>query len=165
MFNYFKKIAITNRANDEILYEYVMNEIEDNYKVKGLWAKAYANSNGDDNKVEPLYMQLRVQAIKDKFTALEIAYDELSRKQLFELIKNGLKNSSKNTQIDEEKLNIKQYNDTLKIEEAIKLLNTKGYKIKKYRDYWKVNEPLGGKIKIYNLQELFEYAQSREYHN
>ena len=54
MFNYFKKNAISNRANDAVLYEYVMSEIENNLKIKGLWAKAYANSNGDDNKIEPL---------------------------------------------------------------------------------------------------------------
>ena len=97
MFNYFKKIAITNRANDEVLYEYVMNELENNVKVKGLWAKAYANASGDDNKIEPLYMQFRVQSIKDEFTAIDIAYDELSRKQLFEFIKNGFKNTLENT--------------------------------------------------------------------
>lgn len=91
MFNYFKKKAIENRVNDEILYEYVTEELEKNIKVKGLWAKSYANSEGNDNKVEPLYMQYRVQAIKDEFSSLEIMYNELSRQKIFDFISSGFK--------------------------------------------------------------------------
>ena len=94
MFDYFKKKAIENRANDEILYEYVTEELEQNIKVKGLWAKAYANSDGNDNKIEPLYMQYRVQAIKDVFSSLEIMYNELSRQKLFDFISNGFKSEN-----------------------------------------------------------------------
>ncbi len=89
-FDKFKMNKITDRANDEILYEYVLSELEQNIKFKGLWAKAYANSEGDENKIEPLYMQYRVQAIKDRLVALEIAYNEMSRKQLFQYIKDKL---------------------------------------------------------------------------
>lgn len=91
MFNLIKKKIIQNRLQDEILYEYVAEEIEENIKNKGLWAKAYAQSEGDLNKVEPLYMQYRVQAIKDVFTSLEIIYSELSRAYLFKFIANGFK--------------------------------------------------------------------------
>jgi len=93
MFNYFKKKAIENRINDEILYEYVIEELEKDIRFKGLWAKAYANSEGNENRVEPLYMQYRVQAIKDTLTSLNILYDELSRQSLFEFIANGFKNT------------------------------------------------------------------------
>ena len=167
MFNYFKKIAITNRANDEILYEYVMNELENNFKVKGLWAKAYANASGDDNKIEPLYMQFRVQSIKDEFTAIDIAYDELSRKQLFEFIKNGFKNTTENPIVNTRTRTIIKEKTKSQIdeEEAIKLLKFKGYLPEKYSDHWRIKEPLGGKAKIYTLKDLLEYANSRENHN
>ena len=167
MFNYFKKIAITNRANDEILYEYVMDELENDFKVKGLWAKAYANSNGDDNKIEPLYMQLRVQAIKDIFTSIDITYDELSRKQLFEFIKNGFKNTNGNTIVDRKKNIVIKEKTKSQIDEekAMKLLVSKGYKPEKYSNCWKIKEPLGGKAKIDTLQDFLEYAKSRENHN
>jgi hypothetical protein len=92
MFDYFKKKAIKERTSDEILYEYVTEELEKNIKVKGLWAKAYANSDGNDNKIEPLYMQYRVQSIKDIFSSLEIMYNELSRQKLFDFISSGFKN-------------------------------------------------------------------------
>ena len=95
MFNFFKKQAIVNRVNDEILYEYVLEELEGNIKKKGLWAKAYANSDGDDSKIEPLYMQYRVQAIKDVFTSLDIMYTELPRSTVFDLVKNNFENIKK----------------------------------------------------------------------
>jgi len=99
MFDYFKKKAIENRVNDEVLYEYVIEELEKNIKVKGLWAKAYANSDGNDNKIEPLYIQYRVQSIKDVFTSLEIMYNEFSRQKLFDFISSGFK--------DKEVINVK----------------------------------------------------------
>ena len=138
MFNYFKKNAISNRANDTVLYEYVMSEIENNFKIKGLWAKAYANSNGNDNKIEPLYMQFRVQSIKDKFTAIDIAYQELSRKKLFEFIGNGFKDSSKNY-IAEDKISIKEeIVNNSSIKEKTKELDKSAIK----EDEWTVSEYL-----------------------
>ncbi|WP_415405661.1 hypothetical protein ACLHDG_07800 [Sulfurovum sp. CS9] len=78
--------------DDEILYEYVLlNEIEEDNKVKSTWAKALAHSDGIDVKAESIYMQYRVQSIKDQFDAQKIAYDEMSKESLFDYIKNGFK--------------------------------------------------------------------------
>ena len=44
-------------------------------------------------KIEPLYMQYRVQSIKDIFSSMEILYNELSRQKLFNFISNGFKNN------------------------------------------------------------------------
>ncbi len=90
LFDKFKMKGIMDRANDEVLYEYVLNELEDGVRIKGLMAKAYANSEGNENKIEPLYMQYRVQAIKDRLTALEIAYNEMAKLDLFFYIKHKL---------------------------------------------------------------------------
>lgn len=83
MFDTIRKAVIQNREDDALLYEYVLTEIESNVILKGLWAKAMALSEGNDNKIQPLYMQYRVQSIKDEFTKLRIAYKELSRDPLF----------------------------------------------------------------------------------
>ena len=91
MLNIIKKAGIINRANDEILYEYVLDEMEQGVRIKGLWAKALAHSDGLEAKAKSMYMQYRVQSIKDQFDALKIAYDEMSRKRLFDYIKNGFK--------------------------------------------------------------------------
>lgn len=90
MFDYFKKIAISNRADDELLYEYVLNEMESNIIVKGLWGKALANSNGNDENAKSIYMKYRVQSIKDIFTAREIAYNELTKPKLFKYIQDKI---------------------------------------------------------------------------
>ena len=95
MFNFIKKAIIANRAEETILYEYVLDELEDGYKVRGLWAKALAMSEGDENKATSLYMQYRVQNIKDFFVSLKIAYEELSKAQ----IKNKLINLVKNNEV------------------------------------------------------------------
>ncbi len=89
-FDKFKINEISDRADDEILYEYVLTEIEQDIKFKGLWAKAYANSEGNESKIEPLYMQYRVQSIKDRLVAMEIAYDQMNKKRLFDFIKDKL---------------------------------------------------------------------------
>ena len=34
MFDYFKKKAIIDRSNDELLYEYVLEELESNIKIR-----------------------------------------------------------------------------------------------------------------------------------
>lgn len=88
MFNIFKKRAITNRLEENILYEYVLDEMEKGIQIRGIWAKALAHSDGIESKAESIYMQYRVQSIKDELDALKIAYDEMSKKKLFSFIKN-----------------------------------------------------------------------------
>jgi len=90
MFDYFKKIAISNRADDELLYEFVLNEIENGVVSRGLWGKALANSSGNDANAKSIYMRYRVQSIKDVFTAQKIAYKELSKPKLFQYIQDKI---------------------------------------------------------------------------
>ena len=91
MFNFIKKKVIENRENDALLFEYVLEEINKDIKINSLWAKAIAYSEGNDKKIKPLYMQYRVQSIKDEFTKRDIAYDELKRDILFYKITNIFK--------------------------------------------------------------------------
>ncbi len=82
----FKKKFIKNRADDEILYEYVLEEMEKDIIIKGLWGKALAYSEGDEAKAKSMYMQYRVQSIKDVFTSKQIEYESLSKPAIFKLI-------------------------------------------------------------------------------
>ncbi len=80
---------LSNRS-DEVLYEFVMDEMEQESElIKGLWAKALAHAEGNDSKAKALYMQYRVQAIKDQLSALQIDLSDLSKEELFDIIKNG----------------------------------------------------------------------------
>jgi len=81
MFDTIKKVLIQNREDDALLYEYVLTEIENEVILKGLWAKAMALSECNDNKIQALYMQYRVQSIKDELTKQNIAYKEMSKEE------------------------------------------------------------------------------------
>lgn len=65
----FEKIKISSagrRLYEEKLYEQVVSELINGEKRSGLWAKALANSNGIEEKAKALYIQYRVQSIKDE---------------------------------------------------------------------------------------------------
>lgn len=94
MFNFIKKKVIKNRVQDEILYEYVLNEMEQGIKIKGLWAKAFAHSSGNEGKTSALYMQYRVQSIKDYFTSLQISYEEMPKNKILETLINTKKDEN-----------------------------------------------------------------------
>lgn len=55
-----------DRLTEVQLYELVAKEIENNRQSKGLWAKAFADTEGDFEKAKALYIKLRVQMIKDE---------------------------------------------------------------------------------------------------
>ena len=90
MFDTIKKKIISNRADDEMLYEFVLTEIEQGVVVKGLWGKAQANSGGDTANAESTYMKYRVQSIKDAFDMSKIEYDGYTRSELYSYITDQL---------------------------------------------------------------------------
>ncbi len=51
---------------DEDYYEMVSKEISSNQIRTGLWAKAWAEANGDDIKAKAIYLKLRVAAMKNE---------------------------------------------------------------------------------------------------
>ena len=97
MFDFIKKElneatrrVIDKRDTDELLYEYVLNEFERGEIAKGLWGKALANSDGNQTKVESIYLKYRVQSIKDALTKLELDYNGLSKQKFHQLINEKL---------------------------------------------------------------------------
>ena len=53
-----------NLVDEDTMYEQVMLEIEEDNKVKATWAKALAQSDGDKDRAEALYIQFRVKEIQ-----------------------------------------------------------------------------------------------------
>ena len=51
--------------NEDSIYEKVMLEIEEDKKVKATWARALAQSDGDKDKAEALYIKFRVNHLKE----------------------------------------------------------------------------------------------------
>ena len=107
MFNFARKKIIENRENDDLLFEYVLTELENEIVIKSLWAKAIALAEGNEKKIEPLYMQYRVQNIKDQFSKLNIAYSEIKKEVLFQKIKSTLTLGEKSAS-DTKEINIEQ---------------------------------------------------------
>lgn len=58
--------TLQNYINEDKIYEQVMIEIEEDKKIKGTWAKALALSEGNQNKAQSLYIQMRVDKIKNR---------------------------------------------------------------------------------------------------
>ena len=54
------------RKGEEALYRQAMNEIESGSINKGVYAKALADSEGNEDKVRSLYLKYRVQSILDE---------------------------------------------------------------------------------------------------
>lgn len=57
--------------NEDEIYEKIMIEIEEDKKVKSTWAKALAQSDGNKDKAESLYINLRVNQIKEEIRIIK----------------------------------------------------------------------------------------------
>ncbi len=89
-------------ANDEVLYEYVIDEMEQQTTTKGIWAKAVAHSDGDAEKTKSLYMRYKVQSIKDSFALYGVAYDGLSKDEIGAIVKDDFKDLQEAYKIKQE---------------------------------------------------------------
>lgn len=65
--------AAEMRQFEEKLFEVVAKEVEQNDIRPGLWAKAFAESDGDGTKARAAYLKLRVQSLKDQLLQLDDA--------------------------------------------------------------------------------------------
>ena len=55
-------------ADDDKLYEIALEEIENGTVQKGIYARAFSQSEGDKNKTDALYIKFRFQSLKDEQT-------------------------------------------------------------------------------------------------
>ena len=72
--------------NEDNIYEQVMVEIEENKKVKSAWAKALAQSQGDENKAKALYIPMRVQEIQREQEEYNFYLEEQRKQEKLELL-------------------------------------------------------------------------------
>ena len=73
-------MGILNKAPspyEEALYKQAYEELEQGKERKGLWAKALTKSKGDTDRAESIYIELRVDSLRnaDKYEAKRIADD------------------------------------------------------------------------------------------
>ena len=58
--------ARLTRKLERDLSAIAVNELESNQKDQGVWGQALLKANGDNNKAISLYIQLRVDSLKDE---------------------------------------------------------------------------------------------------
>ena len=79
LFNRYRKNSVMSRMVETQLYEFVMDEIAEGEKQKGIWGQAMVECEGDTTKAEAAYIRLRVQALKDIITLGNIIENERLR--------------------------------------------------------------------------------------
>jgi hypothetical protein len=60
-------------VSDEHFYAKVVEELKLHGPVAGLWAKAFAESNGDEPKSKALYLRYRVEQLKTAEAKMEVS--------------------------------------------------------------------------------------------
>jgi hypothetical protein len=66
VFEKFKKKVAEHRLNEEKIYAAVLNEMQQGIRREGLWAKAIAKSEGNENKAKSFYLEYRAQSLADE---------------------------------------------------------------------------------------------------
>jgi len=87
LFDKFKTSTAIDRLSEEKLYEQVAQELKAGKKREGIWVKAMAKSGGDLNKAESMYIELRVQSIKDEYTIQEEVNSRTDNKESKDKVK------------------------------------------------------------------------------
>jgi hypothetical protein len=72
---------------DNKLYETAMEEIESSTVQKGLYARAFSQSEGDKDKTDALYIRLRVQSLQDELMLEAEQERALDEKQISDKIR------------------------------------------------------------------------------
>jgi len=95
----YKNSESSSNIDLDILYEFVLEEMQIGNPRTGLLTKAVIESDGDDDKAKSLYLQYRVESIKKDMETLEIDPRKISKEELFTLIENDFKGYKKSSQI------------------------------------------------------------------
>lgn len=158
-----RKEAAVRRIFEEKIYEMVAAEIEESGRRPGLWMKALANSNGDENRAKSRYINYRAQSMMDE-AALE---REAELERMAALEKEVAERLARKAEIEveakkEARRSREIRNDKDRVEVAKEILAERGYKVRDEYNFWLVIEPLGGRHKASTSEELLQYAYSRQ---
>lgn len=63
---FLKKHGSPPSPTDEMLYEFVANELSNSMLKAGLWTKALADSNWDEPKAKSLYVNMRIVQLRSE---------------------------------------------------------------------------------------------------
>ena len=143
MFDKLKRLAAEQRKHEESLYSQVVSELAHGERREGLWAKAFADAEGDEAKSQGLYIKYRVQSLQDEL--------ELSA------------TIEKETDLKRERATLDQKEQTLREERKTKQIRksliANGYKVATLEnEHFRVRYPSGEVVLIESPAELKEFA-------
>ncbi len=121
--------------DEEAIYAEALSELKSGTPRPGLWAKAFAESEGDEKRSQALYIKLRVQQERERRHQEQAAESALSA--------------------ESERRKAEDFSA------VIEHLRLKGYEAKKTSTGWTIREPLGGRVRLDSDKSLLEYAQGR----
>jgi uncharacterized Ntn-hydrolase superfamily protein len=125
---------------EEQVYAQVLQEVESGLRRDGLWAKALASARGNESGARALYIEYRVQSVKDEMML------------------------AKRSQAIEAAAKVRE--ETQKQDEAQEAyscaLSKLGYVVSKSGSGWTIREPLGGRARVTSLEALAEYASAKQ---
>ena len=133
------KLAASKLAEEQ-LYAQAAEEVAAGQIRQGLWAKAIAETGGDEAAAKAHYLKLRVEIMK-----AEAEVTDFVRKQTAK-------------QADNERT---KDNHSSEVEMARRFLYGEGYKVKTQAGKFRVYEPAGGRPDWKTKEELLEYAKER----
>ena len=125
------KLAASKLAEEQ-LYAQAAEEIASGQIRQGLWAKAIAETDGDDAAAKARYLKLRVEIMKAEAEVTDYAMKQAAK-----------------------------FVEPTEVDLAINFLKGEGYKIKSQGSGFRIHEPLGGRTNEKSAEQLIEYAKER----
>jgi hypothetical protein len=148
LFERFRTRTAADRLLEEQLYEQVVIELQQGQKRPGLWAKALVDSNGSEQYAKSLYIQYRVQSIRDEMKAsLDIAEQE-RQKAAAKAEEDRRREITKNQEV---------------VTRCKRILQSKGYQfvVTESGAGWLILDPSGACTSLKTLEQLQVYAKSK----
>ena len=149
LFSSAKAKLAASKLAEEQLYAQAAEEVASGQIRQGLWAKAIAETGGDEAVAKGHYLKLRVEIMKAEAEVTDYVRKQAAR----EADKAGARDSHFTAAGTNSKLT--------DIEMARRFLHGEGYKVKAQAGKFRVNEPAGGRTDWKNEEELIEFAKER----
>ena len=145
--------------------------------------KALSDSNGNELQAKSKYAKARVKSLKDEAAVTKVILEEQEeafrgkqRQEKAAKDKQRQEKAAKDKQRREKAAKDKQkksetrllnetksYKQESDLDEVKNFLELHNYKLKVWANGWEIREPLGGRVRLLNDDELIEYAANRGY--
>ena len=139
-----RKAKLAARAFEESLYEIVASELRAGIKKDGLWLKSVSKSRGNDDLVQSVYIELRIQSLKDEIEVSALAYETNT---------NDISSAPAC-----EKVHVPTRNICERVSDAMDSLQACGYTAQEKGKGWIITNLKGGQMRCHDVKDLENYV-------